>query len=217
MIKDEILESYGAQKKGYNAGEIIFAEGSKCQYYHQLISGSVKWINITDEGKEYLQMIIDPGESFGELPLFDQGLYAANAIADADCTVYRLSDELFHLLIISLPEIHFAFSKLLAQRLRFKFMIIKEFAFHDPEHRITALLNEFKATRKHICPECFQLKLTRQQIGNMTGLRVETVIRAMRSMHDNGAIQIEKGRVFLRGNSPEGTLKTASLLANFDK
>ena len=45
--------------------------------------------------------------------------------------------------------------------------------------------------------DCNQLKLTRQQIADMTGLRVETVIRAMRNMHEKGELTIEKGKVFV--------------------
>jgi len=38
--------------------------------------------------------------------------------------------------------------------------------------------------------------LTRQQIADMTALRVETVIRIMRIMHDKEEIRIEKGKVY---------------------
>jgi len=58
------------------------------------------------------------------------------------------------------------------------------------------LLSHFKKDHHHICNDCNQLKLTRQQLANMTGMRVETVIRTMRSMHEKGKLKIEKGRVF---------------------
>ena len=51
--------------------------------------------------------------------------------------------------------------------------------------------------KRNICQQCNLLKLTRQQIADMTGLRVETVIRAMRQMHERGDVKIEKGKVFL--------------------
>ena len=53
-----------------------------------------------------------------------------------------------------------------------------------------------KAKCDHICPHCAQIKLTRQQIADMTGLRVETVIRVMRQLHEKGVIQIQKGKVY---------------------
>jgi CRP-like cAMP-binding protein len=69
-------------------------------------------------------------------------------------------------------------------------------ANHDPEHSISALLNYFKETKKNICTKCNMVKLTRQQIADMTGLRVETVIRTIRSMHEKGDLHIKKGKVY---------------------
>jgi len=196
MIDIDTLLAWGAAYKKLSAGEIIFHEGSQSNFYYQLVSGKVRWVNINDEGKEFLQIIIQPGECFGELPLFDGEPYAASAIADTDAVIIRLHRSTFQELIKESPEIHFSFSKLLAQRVRFKFFILKEIANHNPEHSISALFNYFKETKTNICPDCNRINLTRQQIADMTGMRVETVIRTIRNLHSKGQIQIEKGKVY---------------------
>ncbi len=196
MIDIDLLLACGAAYKKVSAGEIIFQEGTACHFYYQLVSGTVRWVNVDEEGNEYIQTIIDPGECFGEIPLFDDGPYAATAIADEDAVLIRLHRSSFTQLLKDSPEIHFAFTRLLAKRVRFKFLLIKSLALYAPEARIAALINYLKAENKNFCPKCNQLKLTRQQIADMTGLRVETVIRAMRHMHDRGELVIEKGKVF---------------------
>lgn len=196
MIDIDLLLACGAAYKKVSAGEIIFQEGTPCHFYYQLVSGSVRWVNIDEEGNEYIQTIIDPGECFGEIPLFDDGNYAATAIVDEDAVLIRLHRNSFTQLLKDSPEIHFSFTRLLAKRVRFKFLLIKSLALYAPEARIAALINYLKAENKNFCPKCNQLKLTRQQIADMTGLRVETVIRAMRHMHDRGELVIEKGKVF---------------------
>jgi len=196
IIDIDTLLAWGAVYKKVNRGEIIFSEGAECSYYNQLVSGSVRWVNIDEEGKEYIQTMIEPGECFGELPLFDDGVYAASAIADEEVVLIRLRKITFLQLIKENHEIHFAFTKLLAKRVRFKFLILKSIAYHSPEVRISALLNYLKKENKNFCNNCNQLKLTRQQIADMTGLRVETVIRTMRGMHDKGDLVIERGKVF---------------------
>ena len=40
-------------------------------------------------------------------------------------------------------------------------------------------------------------KKTRQQIANMTGLRVETVIRTIRHLNEIGSLDIVNGKVFI--------------------
>ena len=196
IIDINILLAWGAVYKKLGRGEVIFSEGSECSYYNQLVSGIVKWVNIDDDGKEYIQSIIEPGECFGELPLFDDGLYAASAIAEEEVVLIRLRKNTFLQLIKEHNEIHFAFTKLLAKRVRFKFLLLKSIAYHAPEVRISTLLSYLKKEHKNFCANCNQLKLTRQQIADMTGLRVETVIRSMRNMHDKGDIVIERGKVF---------------------
>ncbi len=196
MIEIETLIQAGAAFKEYKAGEIVFKEGTNSNFYYQLVEGRVRWVNIDEEGKEFLQIIINEGESFGELPLFDDQPFAATAIADTDIVIIRLLKSSFHQIIKETPEIHFAFSKLLTQRLRFKFLILKEIANHNPQNSISTLLNYFKQNNKNICGTCNQLKLTRQQIADMIGLRVETVIRTMRNMHEKGELTIAKGKVY---------------------
>lgn len=196
MVDVDLLLAWGATYKKLDQAEIIFKEGTSCQFYMQLISGSVKWFNIDEEGKEYIQTIIEPGECFGEIPLFDGGPYAATAIAEEPTMIIRLSKNSFLQLIRDNPDIHFSFTKLLAKRVRFKFLLLKSLALQAPEARISTLLNYLKKENKNFCPECNQLNLTRQQIADMTGLRVETVIRTIRSMHEKGILTIDKGKVY---------------------
>ena len=130
------------------------------------------------------------------MPLFDDEPFAATAIADADSVIIRLHRSLFQQLMMERPDIHFAFTKLMSQRLRFKFILLKELAHHDPEQSISTLLNYLKQNKKNICTKCNKVNLTRQQIANMTGLRVETVIRTIRHLHEKGSLIIEKGKVY---------------------
>ncbi|HSQ43965.1 MAG TPA: Crp/Fnr family transcriptional regulator [Ginsengibacter sp.] len=196
MIDTDLLIAWGAAYKKVQTGEIIFKEGNEAHFYHQLETGSIKWVNINNEGVEFIHNIISPGESFGEIPLFDNAPYAATAIAAKDSVILRLHESSFHQLLKENPEILLSFTKLMAQRLRYKFLITKEMTSQNPEQRITTLISHFKKDNQHFCSDCSQLKLTRQQLASMTGMRVETVIRTMRSMHDKGKLKIEKGRVF---------------------
>ena len=192
----DTLVAWGANYKKVPAGGNIFQEGIHCSFYYQLVSGKVRWVNINDDGKEFIQTIIEPGECFGELPLFDDEPFAATAIADEDSVIIRLHRSVFHQLLKETPELHFAFTKLLTQRLRFKFLILKELANHNPENSISTLFNYFKQSQKNICTKCNRIKLTRQQIADMTGLRVETVIRTIKNLQSKGQLIINKGKVY---------------------
>ncbi|AEW01525.1 CarD family transcriptional regulator [Niastella koreensis] len=198
MIDIDLLLTWGATYKQVQRDEIIFHEGGCANFYYQVVSGRVRWVSINEESREFIQLMVEKGESFGELPLFDDQPYAATAIADEDSVLIRLHKSNFQQLLKDNPEIHFAFTKLLSERMRFKFLTIREMAYYNPEHRVSSLLGYFNNNNKHTCPKCKQIRLTRQQIADMTGLRVETVIRVMRHLHNKGALLIEKGKVYCK-------------------
>jgi CRP/FNR family cyclic AMP-dependent transcriptional regulator len=196
MISIDTLLAWGATYKSVRRNETIFREDAEGRFYYQLVSGSVRWVNINEEGKEFIQEMVVPGESFGELPLFDESTYAASAIANTDSVIIRLHKLTFLNLLKEYPEIHFAFTTLMTGRLRFKFLLLKELSCFGPEHRISTLLTHLKGSTKKDDQTKYLVQLTRQEIANMTGLRVETVIRSIRHLQDKGALVIDKGKVY---------------------
>jgi CRP-like cAMP-binding protein len=196
MIDVNLLLAMGATLRDVAKGDFIFQEGTHCRFYHQLVSGSVRWVNTDDKGKEYIQAFIDTGESFGEFPLFDDGPYAASAIANEDSVIIRLKKETFLQLLKEDQSLHLRFDKKLVERLRFKFLLLRMLSNHTPEERVNNLLDFLKGNQKHICPNCHQIKLTRQQIADLCGLRVETVIRVVRRMHDEGRLLVENRKIY---------------------
>lgn len=197
MISTNLLLNKGATYRNAMSGDIIFSEGSTASYYYQLVSGRVRWCSITDDGKEILHKMVEAGESFGELPLFDGEPYAASAIADSTCVILRLCISSFHELLTENPDIHFAFTKSLVQHLRFKFLLTDLLSNNSPETVVAKLISYFNQKGRFICKECNRLMLTRQQLANMTGMRVETIIRAIKHMERDDLLCIVKGKVVI--------------------
>lgn len=197
MIPVELLIEKGAVYRECTAGEVIFSEGAHAAFYYQLTSGRVRWASFSEDGKEVLHKIVESGECFGEFPLFDGAPYAASAIADTPCVMLRLCVDSFHRLLAEYPDIHFAFSKSLVEHLRFKFFLTNLQATNNPELIISGLIEYFNQHEKFVCQDCSRLMLTRQQLANMSGLRVETVIRAIKNMEKEDKLSIVKGKVFV--------------------
>ena len=149
VIDIDTLLAWGGVYKQVAPGDVIFTEGSECYYYHQVVSGLVRWVNIDEEGREYIQTLIEKGECFGEIPLFDNEPYAATAIAEENVIIIKLRKTTFVQLIKEKPEIHFKLSVVMAKRIRFRFLLLKSIAYQSPETRVKALLNYLKNEKKH--------------------------------------------------------------------
>jgi CRP-like cAMP-binding protein len=154
-----------------------------------------------DDGREILHKVAYPGDSFGTLALFDDAVYEASAIADSPCTLLRLCKSKFCELMDEYPEIQTNFTKSLVADLRFKFMLTNLLSKHNPEEVIKQLIRHFNQEGNLICQDCNKLMMTRQQLANMTGLRVETVIRTIKQMEKDEKLSIVRGKVFVSADS----------------
>lgn len=197
MISQELLLDFGARKVGFSKGDQLFQEGEAAQNYYQVVSGEIKMNNYNADGKEYIQGIFTAGQSFGEPPLFANVKYPANAEAMTDAEVLQLHKDQFLELLTAHPDIHLKITETLASRLFYKAVMASEIASQEPEHRILRIIDYFKKYVYKIQGEfSFKVDLTRQQIADLTGLRVETVIRAMKSLEKKGEIQIKNRKVY---------------------
>lgn len=197
MIDETLLLKFGAHSLFLKKGEILFEEGDTAKYFYQIISGEIKMNNFNDEGKEFIQSIFTKGNCFGEPPLFIDKPYPANAVAIVDSEILAIAKEAFFKLLYSNPEAHLSMTENLAQRLYFKSVMASEISSQEPEHRILKLIDYFKESISKLKPaEKYKVDLTRQQIADLTGLRVETVIRSIKSLEKKGLLIIEDRKVY---------------------
>ena len=197
MIKESILLDFGASKEVYHKGDQLFGEGETALNFFQIIEGEIKMNNFNADGKEFIQGLFIDGESFGEPPLLADVKYPANAEAIKTSTVLKLPKRNFLELLTKHPETHLKLTRTLAKRLFYKAIMVSEISSQDPEHRIIRILDYLKKYVHHIeSPFKFKVNLTRQQIADLTGLRVETVIRAMKGLEKKGEIKIKSGKVY---------------------
>lgn len=197
MIAIDLLEKYGALKKSFDKNETIFEKGNLPMYYYQVISGEVKMNNYNDDGREFIQGIFYKEQSFGEPPLFLNQNYPANAITVEDSIVIALSKNSFMKLLEENPKIGIKMIEIFAQRLLYKSVMAAEMSTQEPEHRILKLIDHgityFKFKKDE---NGYLIKFTRQQIGDLTGLRVETVIRTIKMLEKKGVLKIINRKVY---------------------
>ncbi|MFH6961426.1 Crp/Fnr family transcriptional regulator [Flavobacterium plurextorum] len=197
MITTELLEKYDALKKSVDKNDIIFEEGKLPTHYYQIISGEIKMCNYNDDGREFIQGIFYKNQSFGEPPLFLNQKYPANAIAVENTEIFLLPKAVFMTLLQENPSVSIEIIENLAQRLYYKSIMAAEISTHEPEHRVLKLIdhgiayfNFKKDVNGHL------ISFTRQQIGDLTGLRVETVIRAIKALEKKGQLKIINRKVY---------------------
>jgi CRP-like cAMP-binding protein len=194
LIPKDIALGYGASWLRLEKDDAIFREGDEANFFYQVDEGAVKMVTYSDDGNEFIQGIFYSGESFGEPPLFCGFEYPSSAYALRHSMVLRIPKDRFFDLLKDHFQIHVRIDQILCERLRYKNMILSEISFYDPEHRILSLLGYLKSKAK---PKSeFLVPLTRQQLADMSGMRVETVIRTIKKMEEAGKLRLQDHKIF---------------------
>ncbi|KMQ65245.1 hypothetical protein ACM46_13030 [Chryseobacterium angstadtii] len=194
-IEENFLCSSGGEIKLYKKGELIYREGDHALYYYQIKEGKVKLNNYDEEGKEFIHNIFGPKQSFGDSMLFVDKFYPMNATCISPVEIIRVPKELFLKLIKTHPHLSLEMNACLSQRLYFKAIMLHNMASLNPASRLRGLLDYLKSYHDDECENCFQVELTRQQMANLIGLRIETVIRTLKKMEKEGNISIRDRKI----------------------
>jgi CRP-like cAMP-binding protein len=194
-INEELLFAK-AEIKHYKANQRIFCEDDPPFYYYQIIKGKIKMNNYREEGKEFIHNIFSDGQSFGEYVLFSKNVYPTNAETMVASSVFRLKKENFFELIKQDFGLCSELIECLCERTYHKHVLQSSLTAQNPAAKIEGLLAYLKKFENNKGLYTFQVPLTRQQIANLTGLCVETVIRTTKKLWEDKVIEIRGRKIF---------------------
>jgi CRP-like cAMP-binding protein len=207
MIPDELWQHFGARVIHLAKAETLFDQGTTASSFFQVKGGRVKMVSYNEQGREFVQGMFTEGQSFGEPPFFNDVPYPAAAIAVVDSDVWKCGRVAFLRLLAEHPAIHLELTKVLSGRLVYKSMMLAEIAVEEAEHRLATLIGYFRSTDPAGTIHPYRVPFTRQQLADMTGLRVETVVRSIKAMEQRGALEIAEGKILwhARDSASSGT------------
>lgn len=175
----------------YKKGDVIYEPGQLPRYVYFIKSGEVRMATVNHDGREFIQGIFKSRQHFGEPALLLDRPYLAFTIASKDSEVIQLDKAAF----LKMIEEHRSFSMdlimTMSRRLFYKSMMLEELANEQAEHRLHTLIN-------YLCQDMEKgalLNITRQTLADMSGLRVETVIRTIRKLAASGELKLIRGKI----------------------
>lgn len=196
VFPSKALEKYHARLVSLRKDQVLVHAGDKALDYFQVEEGSVKMFIASNDGQEFIHGIFTAGESFGEPALIGNFPYPGSVVAIERSKVWKLPGDYFLQMLKENFDLHWKMDQVLCQRLRYKSMVLSEISSYEPEHRIIALLNYFK-TKNNMKEDTGKIIVpyTRQQLADMSGLRVETVIRTVKKMEKEGKLALEGHKI----------------------
>lgn len=174
---------------------ILFEEDTNA-FMYIILSGKVKAIKTTGEGKEIILAMHNAGNFFGEMSLIDGKTSPASVVATEDSIISIISQNDFYSLLVSHKKVLENLLKILSSRLRTSWDTIKLLNFNNASQRIRTLF--FMLSEEHGKRTAdgivLNANLSHREISEMTGLTRETVTRVMDKWQKEGEIAILKNK-----------------------
>lgn len=181
----------GFKIKEFPKGSVIYEPGMKPRFVYFIKKGEVRMVTVNDEGKEFIQGVFKAGQYFGEPALLVDRPYLAYTIVNKNAEIIPVDKADFFNLLKDDADFSMNLITVLSNRLFYKSMMLEELASEKAEHRLETILNYLFSD---IEPG-ESLKITRQELADMTGLRVETVIRGVKLLSDKGFLNLNRGKI----------------------
>jgi signal transduction histidine kinase len=107
----------GATEKWLDRGEILLKQGDPTREFWILLDGTIDISYTNPEGGEQSVHVLEPGTSFGEVPILAGSAAPANMRAGLPCHLVMLNEEQFWLLMTQCPGVRKAILGNMAMRL----------------------------------------------------------------------------------------------------
>jgi CRP-like cAMP-binding protein len=192
-LEDEHVKQLSAQmvQREVAKGELVTVEGQPADGLYIVASGHFKRFKISPDGREQILKFLQPGESFGEVPLLDGGPDPATTQAMERSVLYILPRSRFEALVQQSPDLALGLIHFLVRRVRHFTELVEDLSFRHRTERVAKLVLERSAVGD-------LNRLTQSDMAAATGTAREVVGRALRELDQRGAIHVEHGHITIR-------------------
>jgi CRP/FNR family transcriptional regulator len=182
--------------KQYKKNDTILYEEDTNEFMYIILLGKVKVVRTTEDGKEIILAMHKSGSFFGEMSLIDGKTTPASVIATEDSLISIISKKDFFSIIFFQKKVIKNLLIILCSRLRKSWDTIQLLNFNNASQRTKMLFLMLSDEYGEKTPQgiVLNIKLTHQDISDMTGLTRETVTRVIDKFQKNKEIIILKSK-----------------------
>lgn len=183
------------QHRHYEKTELLFSQGDPGNYLYIVRSGRVKLYTVSAEGRQQIIRILEHGDFFGELALFQNTWQFCFAEAMEPSGICLLSREDFRHLLERKPKIALSLLTAMSARLQQAEKFISDLTLKKVEERLASWL--LVMAQKGVATPAgirITLDLTREELAHLLGTTIETVSRRLNALQAEGVIRLQGHR-----------------------
>ena len=175
--------------------QIIYYEGDSVSGIYLVLSGKVKTVKLSEDGRELLTGMYGPDEYFGIPALLLNEPYNETAEALEDTTVCQLPKEMLEELLNRYPDVARQFIHILSNNLLEKEEQLLQLAYHSVRKRMSDVLIRLCKQEKQ--EGQIVLRISRDNLAAMAGMATETVSRILSDFKDEQIIERKGSQIVI--------------------
>ena len=181
------------------ARTVLFRKGDPGTHMVVVVRGRVKVCTHSEDGKELVLNLINPGEVVGEIALLDGSDRTADAVTLTDSDLLILERRDFIPFLQRHPDACMRLFAVLCARLRKTSELLEEALFLEGSSRLAKRLVHLAEIFGKPVPGGVRvdIPLSQQQLGNMVGMSRESMNKQLKHWRHDNLIRIEDGRYVL--------------------
>jgi CRP-like cAMP-binding protein len=174
----------------YRRGDLVFCQGDRASELFVVQTGQVAIATRSADGRESVVAVLETGELFGELPLFDGESRSADARALKPSEILAVAYDDVRRMLEPRPELLWVVVRLLARRLRAADEALADAVFLDVAGRTAKRMLDLAGGN-----DDFELPLTQEELAGMVGASRERVNKAIATFVRLGWVEtLDRGR-----------------------
>lgn len=176
--------------------QYLFHRGDGFDGIYAMISGTL-WISGLDiTGKEIGLTVIEPGEWFGEIALFDQAPRTHDVVALQPCEILHLPTKILNRMVEEDPLWWQRFGKLMTLKLRLLFQNIEDRSMPSALIRLARRLLTFCQQQEGQL-QAVEIAIPQEQLGQLLSLSRQKTNTLLRELEQQQILSLTYGKIVL--------------------
>ncbi|QLG88378.1 Crp/Fnr family transcriptional regulator [Chitinibacter bivalviorum] len=188
-------------KRNMAKGTFVFREGDPAESMYVLIEGRARCFASDNQGKEFVFMVVEPGDAVGEISLIDNEPRGWSCQCEEDSSFLMFSKQEFREAMEREPHVKDLVVQNLAAMVRHLSTTMKNLALLDVYGRVRALFESMLIVEDGV--EMVSQPLTQQAIADRVGSSREMIARILKELVFGGYIRLENKKIIIIQKLPE--------------
>ena len=193
------LDATITRRQRVHTGQHLYRMRDQFESLYAIRTGFFKTYDLNDEGHEQINGFHMTGEIMG-LDAISGDHHTCNAVALEDCEVCLIPFTELEALLQEIPSLMRQFHRLMSREIATDHGMMMLLGTMSAEQKVAVFLANLsqRLGARGLSSVVFRLSMSREEIGNYLGLKLETVSRTFSKLQDDGLIRVDRRNLTIR-------------------